>query len=102
MSNDDCRMSNECILSIFIKKIERSETITRNSVCRHGLFCCSAVDKSRLQRDSLINIDPIIGATDFIETETSTSGVSNGGNRSDIQINMDLMRGDRNKIDRMP
>jgi len=37
MSNVECRILKECILS-FSKKIEKSETILRNSAVRYSIF----------------------------------------------------------------
>ena len=59
MSNEECRMSNECILSILKKDGQaysaekatkaRSESTLRNSADQY-----SAVLRSRLQRDLLV------------------------------------------------
>jgi hypothetical protein len=45
-ANIECRMLNECILSI-IKKTERSDSILRNSAVRYSIFCGSLFNQAR-------------------------------------------------------
>jgi len=44
ISNNEYRMSKECILPIF-KKTELGDSFLRNSAVRHSLFCGSLFNK---------------------------------------------------------